>query len=56
MSRPSRIVLGVLAALLVVYLLFTQVFPRIERYMDDPSLGATAATTVAVPPVVGPQG
>ena len=40
MSTPVRVVLLLLAALAVVYLLFTVVFPWVDRtFVTDPVLG-----------------
>jgi hypothetical protein len=36
----------ILLALVVLWLLFTQVFPRVERYLEDPTLGSAAPATV----------
>lgn len=48
-ARIGRALLVVVVAVAVLWLLFTQVFPRVERYLEDPTLG------VAVP-VVTPAG
>ncbi len=37
-SRAVRVALLVVLALVGVYLLFTQVFPRIAEFQDDPAL------------------
>jgi hypothetical protein len=38
-TRTLRALVIVLVTLVVLWLLFTQVFPRVERYLDDPTLG-----------------
>lgn len=40
--------LGVIAAVVVVYLLFTVVFPWFQEYQDDPTLEPAPAGVVAV--------
>lgn len=42
-GRVLRSVLIVLLALAVVVVLFTQVFPRVERLLDQPTLGSAAS-------------
>lgn len=37
-SRLLRALLIVVVAVAVLWLLFTQVFPRVERYLEDPTL------------------
>lgn len=41
-ARLLRALLIVVVAVLVLWLLFTQVFPRVERYLEDPTLEAVA--------------
>lgn len=38
MARGLRIVIVGLVAVVVVWLLFTVVFPRVESYMENPSI------------------
>ena len=45
--RWARVVLGVVAAVLVIWLLFTVVFPRVDAMIDDPAVGV--GTTVTPP-------
>ncbi len=45
-SRAIRVALLVVLALVGVYLLFTQVFPRIAEIQDDPALGAPLSAAV----------
>ena len=47
MPRAVRIVLLVLLAAAVLVVLFTVVFPWVERNMEDPTLGAVAVHAVA---------
>lgn len=55
MTRVVRIVLIVALAALVVWLLFTVVFPWVDRtFVDDPVLGVALAGE-AVPVVVAPR-
>ena len=52
MSRPVRWLLGILLAGIVVYLLFTWVFPWVDRtFVTDPVVGVVSA---AVSGLVGP--
>lgn len=50
-NRAARIGGIILLAVVVIYLLFTQVFPRVEGYLEDPTLGAppTAAHETTLP-------
>ena len=44
MRTPARVVLLVFAALAVVYLLFTVIFPWVDRtFVTDPVLGAAGS-------------
>ncbi|HEX9889746.1 MAG TPA: hypothetical protein VGA69_09730 [Nitriliruptorales bacterium] len=47
-SRTVRFVLVVLAAVIVLYLLFAVVFPWFQEYQDDPTLEGAASSPVAV--------
>lgn len=47
-SRLLRALLIVLVAIVVLWLLFTQVFPRVERYLEDPTLEAGRAVVLTV--------
>jgi hypothetical protein len=41
MPRPLRWFATVLLAIVVLFLLFTEIFPRVEQYLNqDPTLGA----------------
>lgn len=44
MPRAVKVVLVVVLAVVVLYVLFTLVFPWVERQMEDPTLGAPATT------------
>lgn len=47
MSRPARVLLLVVAAVVAVVLLFTVVFPWVDRtFVADPVLDASAAALV----------
>lgn len=49
MSRPIRILLLVLVIAAVVVLLFTWIFPWVERQLEqDPTIGALPASPVDV--------
>ncbi len=45
LPRWARVVLAVVAAALVILLLFTVVFPRVDAMLDDPAMGAGAPVT-----------
>ena len=42
MNRGLRIAIAVVLALVVLWLLFTVVFPWVERRMEDPTLGTVS--------------
>lgn len=46
--RVLRAVAIVVLALVVLWVLFTQVFPRVESYLEDPTLDAGRAAVVTV--------
>ena len=46
-SRLLRALAIVVVAVAVLWLLFTQVFPRVERYLEDPTLEAGRVPAVA---------
>lgn len=43
MNRAVRLLVAVVVAAVVLWLLFTVVFPAVERRMEDPTLGTGAA-------------
>lgn len=47
-NRWARIALAVVLGVVVVWLLFTVVFPWVERRMEDPTLGTGQAVARAV--------
>lgn len=48
-KRILRAVAYAALALLVLYLLFFHIFPRVEAYLEDPTLGAPATAQVTAP-------
>ena len=46
-SRAVRILLGVVAAAVVIYVLVTVVFPWFQEYQDDPTLEGAPSPVVA---------
>lgn len=49
-SRLLRALVGVAGIAVVVYLLFTVVFPWFQEYQDDPTLEGSAATVAVAHP------
>lgn len=49
MARWLRVLLWVVVIALVVVLLFTVVFPRVERMLQDPTMGAADARAATAP-------
>ncbi len=47
MPRGLRIGLIVVLAVVVLYVLFTVVFPWVETYLEDPTVGAAAILSAA---------
>lgn len=45
LPRWARLALVVVAAALVIWLLFTVVFPRVDAMLDDPAMGAGVMVT-----------
>ncbi len=43
MNRVVRIVVAVIAAVAILWVLFTVVFPWVEQRMEDPTLGTGQA-------------
>lgn len=41
MPRWLKIVLVIVAIAIAVVILFTEVFPRVERILEDPTMGAS---------------
>ncbi len=48
MPRWLRVLVWVVVIAVVVVLLFTVVFPRVERMLEDPTMGAPGGPTAAV--------
>ncbi|MFP5308865.1 MAG: hypothetical protein ACLGIR_04730 [Actinomycetes bacterium] len=49
MPAPARWLAIVLLAVVVLFLLFTEIFPRVEQYLNqDPTLGAPDAAVYAL--------
>ena len=52
MRSPVRLVLLLFSALAVVYLLFTVIFPWVDRtFVTDPVLGAVGGWPALLPPL-----
>lgn len=45
---PGRILVAVIVVVAVVLLLFTVVFPRVERYLENPTLDTDTAQSAAI--------
>lgn len=50
-TRLLRALAIVVLAVLVLYVLFFHVFPRVERYLEDPTLGSAPVTFRPVAPL-----
>jgi hypothetical protein len=47
-NRSTRVLIGILGAAVVIYLLFTTVFPWVDRtFVTDPVIDASGPTVVA---------